>query len=62
MSVDEAFIEMFEVEATVGNLSEINNPNTVFISEDFAKKHFNGVNPVGQTITIEALQYCPKCW
>jgi putative ABC transport system permease protein len=57
MSVDEAFIDMFEVEATVGNLSEINKPNTVFITEGFAKKHFNGANPIGQTISIEALQY-----
>ncbi len=57
MSVDEAFVELFEVEAIIGNLSEINNPNTVFITEDFAKTHFNGVNPVGQIITIEALQY-----
>jgi len=57
MAVDEAFVEMFQVDATIGNLSELNNPNTVFILEDFAKKHFNGVNPVGQIITIEALQY-----
>uniref|UniRef100_UPI003217D1F7 ABC transporter permease n=1 Tax=uncultured Draconibacterium sp. TaxID=1573823 RepID=UPI003217D1F7 len=57
MSVDAGFIKMFEVKARVGDLSEIEKPNTVFISEDFAKKHFPGVNPVGQTIDIEALQY-----
>ncbi|MBT6007201.1 MAG: FtsX-like permease family protein, partial [Prolixibacteraceae bacterium] len=57
LSVDEAFIQLFEVEAKVGNLSEINKPNTVFVTEDFAKKHFNGVNPVGQNISINALQY-----
>jgi len=57
MSVDKNFIEMFSVKSKVGDLSEIGKPNTVFISEDFAKKHFKGVNPVGQTIKIEALQY-----
>ncbi|MBN2745163.1 MAG: ABC transporter permease, partial [Bacteroidales bacterium] len=57
MAVDEGFINMFEVEAEVGNLSEINKPNTVFVSEAFATKYFNGVNPVGQIIKVEALQY-----
>ena len=57
MSIDEAFIKMFDVKATIGNLSEINKPNTVFITEDFAKKYFGNRNPIGQTINIEALQY-----
>ena len=57
MSVDESFIDMFSVEATVGDLSEITKPNTVFITEDFARKYFKNENPVGKTITIDALQY-----
>ncbi|MDX1284602.1 MAG: ABC transporter permease [Draconibacterium sp.] len=57
MSVDEAFLEMFEVKAKVGDLSEIAKPNAVFISEDFAKRHYGNLNPIGQTIKIEALQY-----
>lgn len=57
MSIDESFINMFEVESLVGNLDEISDPNTVFISEDFAKKHFGNENPMGKTIKIEALQY-----
>ncbi|WP_346863093.1 FtsX-like permease family protein [uncultured Draconibacterium sp.] len=57
MSVDKAFFEMFELETSVGDLSEIEKPNTVFISEDFAQKHYGNLNPVGQIITIEALQY-----
>jgi putative ABC transport system permease protein len=57
MSVDEDFIHMFSVESVVGNLSEILKPNTVFISEDFAKKYFRNENPIGQTIEIDALQY-----
>ncbi|MCY1719256.1 ABC transporter permease [Prolixibacteraceae bacterium Z1-6] len=57
MSVDEAFLKMFEVKSTIGDLSEIRKPNTVFISEDFARKHFGNLNPIGQTIKIEELQY-----
>lgn len=57
MSVDESFIKMFEVESLVGNLEDISKPNTAFISEDFAKKHFKNENPIGKTIKIEALQY-----
>ncbi|MDX8337727.1 FtsX-like permease family protein [Draconibacterium sp. IB214405] len=57
MSVDEAFMELFEVEPVVGDLAEISKPNTVFITEDFARKYYGNLNPVGQTITIEALQY-----
>ncbi|WP_319591817.1 FtsX-like permease family protein [uncultured Draconibacterium sp.] len=57
MSVDEAFMTMFEVEPVVGDLSEISKPNTVFITEDFARKYYGSLNPVGQNITIEALQY-----
>ena len=57
MSVDDAFIKMFEVKAVIGNLSDINKPNTVFISEDFARKHYGNLNPIGQTIKVEALQY-----
>ena len=57
LSVDSGFISMFSVESVVGDLSEINKPNTVFISEDFAAKYFKGENPVGKTIEIDALQY-----
>lgn len=57
MAVDAAFFKMFEVESKVGDLNEIDKPNTVFISEDFARKHYGNLNPVGQIINIEALQY-----
>lgn len=57
LSIDEAFLKMFEVDAIVGDLKEINKPNTVFISEDFAKKQFGNLNPIGQIIHIDALQY-----
>lgn len=55
--VDEAFIKMFEVQAKVGNLLDLEEPNTVFISEDFARKHYGNLNPVGQIIKFEAGQY-----
>ncbi|WP_372652169.1 ABC transporter permease [Draconibacterium sp.] len=57
MSVDKAFMELFEVVPVVGDLSEISKPNTVFVTEDFARKYYGNLNPVGQTIKIEALQY-----
>ncbi len=57
MSVDESFIEMFSVQSKMGDLSEVSKPNTVFVTEDFADKYFKNENPVGKTITIEALQY-----
>jgi len=57
MSVDKAFMELFEVEPVIGDLSEISKPNTVFVTEDFARKYYGNLNPVGQTIKIEALQY-----
>nr|WP_321353985.1 FtsX-like permease family protein [uncultured Draconibacterium sp.] len=57
MSVDEAFIKMFNVETILGDLSEITKPKVVFISEDFAKKYFGNTNPIGKTIDVEALQF-----
>lgn len=57
MSVDESFIKMFSVESKIGNMTEISNPNTAFISEDFAMKYFKDENPIGKSIEIEALQY-----
>lgn len=57
MSIDESFINIFEVKSLVGDLSEISEPNTAFITEDFAQKYFNDENPIGKSIKIEALQY-----
>ncbi|MGQ8337406.1 ABC transporter permease [Sunxiuqinia sp. A32] len=55
--VDKAFIKMFEVNSKVGDLSELEKPNTLFISEDFARKHYGNLNPIGQIIKFEAGQY-----
>ena len=57
MSIDKSFVEMFAVESIVGDLAEISEPNTAFITEDFAKKHFNTEDPIGKIIKIESLQY-----
>ena len=48
MSVDLNFTKMFDIETIVGDINEIEKPNTVFISEDFAKKYFRGISPIGQ--------------
>ncbi len=57
LSVDNSFMDMFEVKSLVGDLSDINKPNVVFISESFAKKYFRNENPIGKSIEIESLQY-----
>jgi len=57
MSVDENFCNLFEVECVAGEISDISKPNVAFITEDFTEKYFNGQNPVGKSIDIEALQY-----
>nr|WP_321353997.1 FtsX-like permease family protein [uncultured Draconibacterium sp.] len=57
MSVDEAFFEMFDVQIIAGNVSEISKPNTVFVTEDFARTHFADLNPIGQLIDVQNLQY-----
>lgn len=57
MSIDENFISMFEVESIVGDLADISEPNTAFVSEDFAKTYFGNENPIGKSINIESLQY-----
>lgn len=57
MSVDIEFMHIFEVESKLGDLADISEPNTVFISEDFAKKYFGNENPIGKIIKIESLQY-----
>jgi len=57
MSVDEAFFQMFDVQLIAGEVSGISKPNTVFITEEFAAKHFGDRNPIGELIDIKALQY-----
>ncbi len=57
MSIDESFINIFGVESMLGDLAEISEPNTAFITEDFAKKYFSDQDPIGKMIKIEALQY-----
>jgi len=57
LSVDRNFIDLFSVKSLVGDLSEINKPNTAFITRDFANRYFKNENPIGKTIEIEALQY-----
>lgn len=57
MSVDQAFISMFGVESILGDLEDLEAPNTVFLSESFARKHFGDQDPLGELIYIDALQY-----
>ena len=56
LSVDTNFMNIFDVKCVIGNLSDISKPNVAFISERFAQKFFNDVNPIGQYITTETLK------
>ena len=57
MSVDEAFFKMFDVQVVAGDVTEISKPNTVFVTEAFARKHFGDQYPIGELIDVQALQY-----
>ncbi|WP_167612115.1 ABC transporter permease [Maribellus sediminis] len=57
MSVDEAFFKMFDVQVVAGDVSELLKPNTVFVTEAFARKHFGERSPIGELINVQALQY-----
>ncbi|WP_299583656.1 ABC transporter permease [uncultured Sunxiuqinia sp.] len=57
LSVDQAFMDLFMVESVVGDLTEINKPNTAFVSEAFAQKYFPDENPIGKILEVDALQY-----
>jgi putative ABC transport system permease protein len=55
---DSTFFEVFDSELLVGNPDNIlNNPGSMVISENFAKKTFGKANPVGQILTLPSGQY-----
>lgn len=52
--VEKAFIDVFSFEFIEGNPSPLKNPNSIIISEEFAKKHYGNSSPIGKIIK------CPK--
>jgi len=51
---DPEFLQMFDYEFVMGDASTaLNEPNSIIITEEFAKKHFGSKSPLGKMITID---------
>tara|TARA_R110002126_G_scaffold277560_1_gene423486 strand:+ start:48510 stop:50894 length:2385 start_codon:yes stop_codon:yes gene_type:complete len=51
---DPSIFEMFDVEIIAGSGSEnLNNPNTVLLSQSTAKRYFGNENPIGKFLTVD---------
>lgn len=51
---DASIFEMFAIEIIAGTGAEnLNNPNTVLVSESTAKRYFGNQNPLGKLITVD---------
>jgi len=58
---DSTFFEVFDAFLLEGNKAEIlDNPGSMVVSEDFARRTFGKTNPVGQVLTLPAGQYYGK--
>ncbi len=52
--VDKELLSIFDVEMLQGNnISALERPNTVILSESAAKKYFNGLDPMGKTVLVD---------
>lgn len=55
---DSTFFKVFDSELLVGDTDNIlNNPGSMVVSENFAKKVFGKINPVGQILTLPSGQF-----
>jgi putative ABC transport system permease protein len=51
---DASILNMFNIEIVKGTGSEnLNNPNTILLSESTAKRYFGDKNPLGQTLSVD---------
>lgn len=54
-AVDQNFLEIFDFELIEGNPETVlNDPSSIVLTEDMAKKFFGDQDPIGQTLTINA--------
>lgn len=51
--VDSTFFEMFSFPLIKGDKSAINDPNNIFLSNDFAHKLFGDKDPIGEVISFD---------
>jgi len=58
--IDEEFFSIFDFEMLVGKGSDIENPNTIILCEDLAKKLFGDTDYSGETVTIKDEVYSIK--
>jgi len=50
---DPSFFKIFDFKSYSGNLkTALNNPNTLVITRDMAKKYFGAADPIGQTLSF----------
>ncbi|NOQ24118.1 MAG: FtsX-like permease family protein [Bacteroidales bacterium] len=51
--VDSSFFDFFSFQLIEGNIEAINNPNSIFLSKDFAQRLTGSNNPIGEVITFD---------
>ncbi len=55
---DASIFKMFGFELTEGNpKNALNNPNSVILTEEMAKKYFSNKNPMGKTISVRGKEF-----
>lgn len=54
VSVDKAFLEMFNIELVLGDpKTALDNPDNVIITEEISEKYFGSTNPIGEVLRVE---------
>src|SRR5688572_13527593 len=50
---DPSFFKMFELGLAQGSYKNFENQQSIFLSEQLARKYFGEMDPVGETVTVE---------
>jgi putative ABC transport system permease protein len=50
---DSAFIDFFNLELLSGRAVDLDRPNTVYVTEEWAERLFPGTNPLGEEIILQ---------
>ncbi len=54
--VDSTFFQTMEIPVLKGNITDLTQPDVLFISESLAREMFDSEDPVGKTLTFSAFQ------